>query len=47
MLCQQNEVEDTVMPSEILRMMASQKPSIIAGNRKSEVPKIRVETKSG
>ena len=46
-LCQKNEVVDTVMPSKILGMMASQKPSIIAGNRKSEVAKIITESNGG
>jgi len=46
-LCQKNEVVDTVMPSKILGMMASQKPSIIAGNRKSEVAKIMTESNGG
>ncbi len=46
-LCQKNEVVDTVMPSKILGMMASQKPSIIAGSLKSEVAKIMKESKGG
>ncbi len=46
-LCQKNDVVDTVMPSKILGMMASQKPSIIAGNKKSEVFKIISESKGG
>ena len=46
-LCQKNEVVDTVMPSKILGMMASQKPSVIAGNEKSEVAKIIKKSKGG
>ena len=46
-LFQKNEVVDTVMPSKILGMMASQKPSIIAGNKKSEVEKVMSESKGG
>ena len=39
-LFQKNEVIDTVMPSKILAMMASQKPSLISGNINSEVHSI-------
>ena len=46
-LFQKNEVIDTVMPSKILAMMSSQKPSIITGNLKSEVASIMKESKGG
>jgi colanic acid biosynthesis glycosyl transferase WcaI len=36
-LCQKTDVVDTVMPSKILGMFASQKPSLVTGNEKSEV----------
>ncbi|QNK79145.1 WcaI family glycosyltransferase [Winogradskyella sp. PAMC22761] len=39
-LFQKPEVVDTVMPSKVLGMMASAKPSIIIGNSKSEVKSI-------
>ena len=39
-LFQKTDVLDTVMPSKILGMMASGKPSIITGNKHSEVSKI-------
>ena len=39
-LFQKPEVIDTVMPSKVLGMMASGKPSIIIGNNKSEVKSI-------
>lgn len=39
-LFQKPEVIDTVMPSKVLGMMASAKPSIIIGNNKSEVKSI-------
>ncbi|MFK7832122.1 MAG: WcaI family glycosyltransferase [Winogradskyella sp.] len=39
-LFQKPEVIDTVMPSKVLGMMASGKPSIIIGNEKSEVKSI-------
>lgn len=39
-LFQKTDVLDTVMPSKILGMMASEKPSIITGNKNSEVAKI-------
>ena len=39
-LFQKTDVQDTVMPSKILGMMASGKPSIITGNKDSEVAKI-------
>ncbi len=46
-LFQKQEVVDTVMPSKILGMMASARPSIIVGNEKSEVFKIISESKGG
>lgn len=46
-LFQKNDVIDTVMPSKILAMMASQKPSLITGNLKSEVATIINESKGG
>lgn len=46
-LFQKNEVIDTVMPSKILAMMASQKPSLITGNLKSEVATIINKSKGG
>ncbi|MFT5876499.1 MAG: colanic acid biosynthesis glycosyl transferase WcaI [Dokdonia sp.] len=36
-LFQKSDVLDTVMPSKILGMMASEKPSVVTGNLKSEV----------
>ncbi len=39
-LFQKTDVQDTVMPSKILGMMASSKPSIITGSKNSEVAKI-------
>ncbi len=36
-LLQKPEVVDTVMPSKLLGMMASEKPSLVTGNEKSEV----------
>lgn len=44
-LFQKTNVLDTVMPSKILGMMASGKPSIITGNKNSEVSKIFTENK--
>ena len=46
-LFQKNEVIDTVMPSKILAMMSSQKPSIITGNLKSEVATIMHKSNAG
>jgi len=46
-LFQKNNVIDTVMPSKILGMMASEKPSIIAGNNKSEVKKVMEDSGGG
>jgi colanic acid biosynthesis glycosyl transferase WcaI len=39
-LFQKTEVIDTVMPSKVLGMLASEKPSIITGNNESEVKSI-------
>jgi colanic acid biosynthesis glycosyl transferase WcaI len=46
-LFQKNDVIDTVMPSKILAMMASKKPSLITGNLKSEVCSIINTSKAG
>jgi len=46
-LFQKNNVVDTVMPSKILGMMASAKPSIITGNLKSEVATVMRDSNSG
>jgi len=46
-LFQKDSVVDTVMPSKLLGMMASGKPSLITGNKKSEVAKIINESESG
>jgi colanic acid biosynthesis glycosyl transferase WcaI len=46
-LFQKNNVIDTVMPSKILGMMASEKPSLISGNLKSEVAIVISESKGG
>jgi len=46
-LFQKNDVIDTVMPSKILGMMSSAKPSVIAGNRQSEVAEVLQESKGG
>jgi len=46
-LFQKNNVVDSVMPSKLLGMMASAKPSLIAGNVTSEVKKIIEESKGG
>ena len=46
-LFQKSNVVDTVMPSKILGMMASQKPSIITGNLKSEVAMVIQESQAG
>ena len=46
-LFQKNEVVDTVMPSKILAMMASAKPSIITGNKSSEVASIINQSEGG
>ncbi|GAK92470.1 colanic acid biosysnthesis glycosyl transferase WcaI [Nonlabens ulvanivorans] len=39
-LFQKTEVLDTVMPSKLLGMMASEKPSLVLGNAKSEVKQV-------
>lgn len=46
-LFQKEEVKDTVMPSKMLAMMASKKPSLITGNLDSEVAKIINESCAG
>lgn len=46
-LFQKKEVIDTVMPSKLLGMMASGKPSIVTGNLKSEVATVFEESKGG
>lgn len=46
-LFQKNNVLDTIMPSKILGMMASGKPSIITGNQISEVNTIIKESNGG
>ena len=46
-LFQKTDVIDTVMPSKLLGMMASGKPSIVTGNMKSEVATIFNESKGG
>ena len=46
-LFQKMEVIDTVMPSKILAMMSSRRPSLITGNLKSEVYSIINQSKSG
>ncbi len=46
-LFQKNEVIDAVMPSKLLGMMASSRPSIVTGNLDSEVAKIFKESNVG
>ena len=46
-LFQKVDVIDTVMPSKILAMMASEKPSLITGNLNSEVATIINKSKAG
>lgn len=46
-LFQKTDVIDTVMPSKILGMMASAKPSIVTGNLKSEVATVFKESQGG
>jgi colanic acid biosynthesis glycosyl transferase WcaI len=46
-LFQKNNVIDSVMPSKLLGMMASAKPSLITGNFESEVRIIMEESKGG
>lgn len=47
LLFQKPDVIDTVMPSKVLGMMASAKPSIVIGNKNSEVKTIFNESKGG
>jgi len=46
-LFQKPEVKNTVMPSKLLGMMASGKPSLVTGNRDSEVARIIKLSKAG
>lgn len=46
-LFQKTEVLDTLMPSKILGMMASKKPSIISGNKNSEVLNVIHQSQGG
>lgn len=46
-LFQKTDLLDTMMPSKVLGMMASAKPSVISGNKISEVKKIITESKGG
>ena len=46
-LFQKVNLIDTVMPSKILAMMASKRPSLITGSLKSEVAKVIIESKGG
>ncbi|WP_044637565.1 WcaI family glycosyltransferase [Siansivirga zeaxanthinifaciens] len=46
-LFQKKDVIDTVMPSKLLGMMASGKPSIVTGNMKSEVATVLAESQGG
>jgi colanic acid biosynthesis glycosyl transferase WcaI len=46
-LFQKENVIDTVMPSKLLGMMASERPSIVTGNIKSEVAKVYEDSKGG
>jgi colanic acid biosynthesis glycosyl transferase WcaI len=46
-LFQKNDVVDTVMPSKLLGMMASAKPSLVTGNLESEVAKAFEISKGG
>lgn len=46
-LFQKSNVKDTVMPSKLLGMMASSKPSIVTGNLESEVAKVFESSKGG
>ena len=46
-LFQKNDVVDTVMPSKLLGMMASQKPSLVTGSLHSEVAKVFKKSKGG
>ncbi|MFH4969228.1 WcaI family glycosyltransferase [Gaetbulibacter sp. M240] len=46
-LFQKRDVVDTVMPSKLLGMMASGKPSIVTGNEKSEVATVLKDSGGG
>lgn len=46
-LFQKEKIKNTVMPSKILAMMASERPSLITGNPKSEVAKIMRDSNGG
>lgn len=46
-LFQKTDVIDTVMPSKLLGMMASGKPSIVTGNINTEVARVLKESKGG
>jgi len=46
-LFQKNDVIDTVMPSKLLGMMGSAKPSIVTGNINSEVATVYKESEGG
>lgn len=46
-LFQKEKVKDTVMPSKILAMMASEKPLLLTGNKDSEIYSIIKESGSG
>ena len=46
-LCQKSDVIDTVMPSKILGMFASGKPSLVTGNKKSEVATLFDQANAG
>ncbi len=46
-LFQKTEVLDTVMPSKLLGMMASEKPSLVLGNDSSEVKRVMQNANAG
>jgi colanic acid biosynthesis glycosyl transferase WcaI len=46
-LFQKSDVIDTVMPSKLLGMMASSKPSIVTGNKHSEVAAVYKDSQGG
>ncbi|MCD2258229.1 WcaI family glycosyltransferase [Psychroserpens luteolus] len=46
-LFQKSDVIDTVMPSKLLGMMASSKPSIVTGNKDSEVATVYKDSQGG
>ncbi|WP_204344462.1 WcaI family glycosyltransferase [Psychroserpens algicola] len=46
-LFQKSDVIDTVMPSKLLGMMASSKPSIVTGNKASEVATVYQKSQGG